>query len=111
VGKLKSVGKVWQITACDVATSYGLARVFVLAQPTAEAADRFLRRVLVPHFRQAGWPIEGVLTDGGSEFKGVFDEACQELGIRHTRTKPRHAWANGFVERLQGTILAGLPVS
>lgn len=105
VGKLKGVGKVWQITACDAATSYGLARVFVLAQPTAEAAERFLRRVLVPHFRQAGWPIERVLTDGGSEFKGVFDEACQELGIRHTRTQPRHAWTNGFVERLQGTIL------
>ena len=32
-------------------------------------------------------------------------EACQSLGIRHTRTKPRHAWTNGFVERLQGTIL------
>ncbi|HDI11412.1 MAG TPA: IS481 family transposase, partial [Candidatus Acetothermia bacterium] len=23
----------------------------------------------------------------------------------HTRTKPRHAWTKGFVERLQGTIL------
>ena len=31
--------------------------------------------------------------------------ACRELGIRHTRTKPRHAFTNGFVERLQGTIL------
>jgi hypothetical protein len=62
VGKLKSVGKVWQITACDVATSYGLARVFVLAQPTAEAADRFLRRVLVPHFRQPGGSLEVVIT-------------------------------------------------
>ena len=46
-----------------------------------------------------------MLTDGGSEFKGAFDEACRALGIRHTRTKPRHAWTNGFVERLQGTIL------
>src|SRR5438445_64949 len=27
------------------------------------------------------------------------------LATRHTRTKPRHAWTNGFVERLQGTIL------
>ena len=26
-------------------------------------------------------------------------------GIRVTRTKPRHAWTNGFVERLQKTIL------
>ena len=105
VGKLKGVGKVWQITACDAATSYGLARVFVLAQPTAQAAERFLRRVLVPHFREAGWPIERVLTDRGGEFKGAFDQACHDLGIRHTRTQPRHAWTNGFVERLQGTIL------
>jgi transposase InsO family protein len=105
VGKLKGVGKVWQITACDAATSYAMARVFVLGQPTASAAARFLQRVLVPHYRRAGWPIERVLTDGGSEFKGAFDEACRELGIRHTRTQPRHAWTNGFVERLQGTIL------
>ncbi len=27
------------------------------------------------------------------------------LGIHQTRTKPRHAWTNGFVERLQKTIL------
>ena len=29
----------------------------------------------------------------------------RQLGLRHTRTKPRHAWTNGFVARLQGTIL------
>ena len=29
----------------------------------------------------------------------------KSLGIRHTRTKPGHAWTDGFVERLQGTIL------
>ncbi len=105
IGKLKGVGKVWQITACDAASSYAMARVFVLAQPTAQAAARFLLHLLVPHYRQAGWPIQRVLTDGGSEFKGDFDKACRELGIRHTRTQPRHAWTNGFVERLQGTIL------
>ncbi len=42
---------------------------------------------------------------GGSEFKGAFDETCEKLGIRHTRTKPRHAFTNGFVERFQQTIL------
>lgn len=46
-----------------------------------------------------------MLTDGGPEFNGAFDETCRALGLRHTRTKPRHAWTNGFVERLQGTIL------
>jgi transposase InsO family protein len=103
IGKLKGVGKVWQITACDAATSYGVAQL--LPAHDAPAAAAFLRDVLAPHYEQAGWPVRRVLTDGGPEFKGAFDTACRDLGIRHTRTKPRHAWTNGFVERLQGTIL------
>ncbi|MBC7220797.1 DDE-type integrase/transposase/recombinase [Candidatus Bipolaricaulota bacterium] len=42
---------------------------------------------------------------GEASRKGEFDEACRDLGITHSRAKPRHAWTNGFVERLQGTIL------
>jgi transposase InsO family protein len=103
IGQLKGVGKVWQITACDAACSYGVA--WLIPAHTAEAAADFLRRILVPLYRRAGWRLQRVLTDGGPEFKGAFDEACRALGIRHTRTKPRHAWTNGFVERLQGTIL------
>lgn len=103
LGQLKGVGKVWQITACDAACSYGVARL--LPAFSAEAAAAFLRGVLVPLYRRAGWPLRRVLTDGGSEFKGAFAHACRVLGVRHTRTQPRHAWTNGFVERLQGTIL------
>lgn len=103
IGKLKGVGKVWQITACDAASSYGVAAI--LPALTSAAAGAFLRTRLAPLFRTAGWPIRRVLTDGGPEFKGAFDEACAALGIRHTRTRPRHAWTNGFVERLQQTIL------
>ena len=102
-GNLKGVGKVWQITACDAATSYGLAGLLPAHLATDAAA--FLRTVVVPHYQRAGWKVRRLLTDGGPEFKGAFDEACRQLGIRHTRTKPRHAWTNGFVERLQGTIL------
>jgi transposase InsO family protein len=106
IGNLKGVGKVWQITACDAATSYGLAGL--LPAHDAAAAATFLREVIVPHFQRAGWPVRRVLTDGGPEFKEAFDMACRELVLRHTRTKPRHAWTNGFVERLQGTILQEL---
>jgi transposase InsO family protein len=102
IGKLKGVGKVWQITACDTASSYATARI--LPAITAAAAAAFLRD-LMSQFQQAGWPIQRILTDRGSEFKGDFDQTCEDLKIRHTRTKPRHAWTNGFVERLQGTIL------
>jgi transposase InsO family protein len=103
IGQLKGVGKVWQITACDAASSYGVA--WLMPGLSAEAAAAFLTHFLLPVYRRAGWPLQRVLTDRGSEFKGAFDEACQRHGIRHTRTKPRHAWTNGFVERLQGTIL------
>jgi len=82
---------------------YGLAGL--LPAHDAAAAATFLREVVVPHYRRAGWPVHRVLTDGGPEFQGAFDAACRQLGLRHTRTKPRHAWTNGFVERLQGTIL------
>src|SRR5215831_1317999 len=103
IGQLKGVGKVWQITACDAACSYAVA--WLLPAHTAEAAAHFLRTILVPHYRRAGWRLRRVLTDGGPEFHGAFDGACRQLRLRHTRTKPRHAWTNGFVERLQGTIL------
>jgi transposase InsO family protein len=103
IGKLKGVGKVWQVTACDAACSYGVAQI--LPRLTAKACAAFLRIALRPRYRQAGWPLQRILTDGGTEFKGAFAQACRELAIRHTRTKPRHAWTNGFVERLQGTLL------
>ena len=103
IGKLKGVGKLWQLTACDAASSYAMAKV-VPANNATEAA-KFLRDIVAEEVNEAGWKLWRVLTDGGSEFKGEFDEMCRGLNVRHTRTKPRHAWTNGFVERLQGTIL------
>src|SRR4029078_1852021 len=88
IGQLKGVGKVWQITACDAACSYGVASL--LPAHTPEAAAHFLRRVVLPLYRRAGWRLRRVLTDGGPEFKGAFDEAWRALGLRHTPTKRRH---------------------
>jgi hypothetical protein len=104
VGKLKGVGKVWQITGCDAASSFAWARL-VLGEVTAAAVLGFLRDVVRPSYRQAGWRLQRVLTDNGKEFKGVFAAGCARWGMRVTRTKPRHAWTNGFVARLQKTIL------
>jgi transposase InsO family protein len=103
IGKLKGVGKVWQITACDAASSYAWARIFT-GDPRAQVAARFLKDV-ANDLKKLGWRLQRVLTDRGSEFKSDFDLACRKLDVRHTRTKPRHAFTNGFVERLQGTIL------
>jgi len=102
IGKLKGVGKVWQVTACDTACSYAAARI--IPANNAQETACFLRDLALS-FTEAGWPIKRVLTDRGSEFKAEFDLACENLEITHTRTKPRRPWTNGFVERLQNTIL------
>jgi transposase InsO family protein len=104
VGKLKGVGKVWQITGCDAACSYAWARL-VVGEVTSAAVLTFLRDDVRPTYRRAQWRLQRVLTDNGKEFKGDFATGCERMGVRITRTKPRHAWTNGFVERLQGTIL------
>ncbi|MDR7467173.1 MAG: integrase core domain-containing protein, partial [Armatimonadota bacterium] len=75
---------------------------------TAQATVHFLRTHVVPIYQRAGHRLRAVLTDGGPEFQTAFTAACRALGIEHRRTKPRHAWTNGFVERLQGTILSEL---
>ncbi len=104
IGKLKGVGKVWQLTGCDCASSFGWARV-VVGEVTAARMAAFLTDVVLPGYRAAGWHLKRVLTDNGKEFKASFVTTCADRQARHTRTKPRHAWTNGFVERLQGTIL------
>jgi transposase InsO family protein len=105
IGKLKGVGRVWQLTACDAATSYGIAQV-VRGTPRPAVGAAFLAERVLPIYRRAGHPVRAVLTDQGIEWRGAFDAACRTAGIAHRRTQPRHAWTNGFVERLQGTILA-----
>ena len=55
IGKLKGVGKVWQITACDAASSYGVARI--LPALSARAVASFLRQALLPAVHRAGWNL------------------------------------------------------
>jgi transposase InsO family protein len=104
IGKLKGVGRVWQLTACDAAASYGIAQV-IRGAPRAPQAAAFLTERVLPVYPRAGHGVRAVLTDGGREWRGAFDAACRVAGIAHRRTQPRHAGTNGFVERLQGTIL------
>lgn len=106
IGRLKGVGKVWQYTACDAASSFAIARLSL--RHDAQEAARFLTTAVLPTLREAGHRLRAVLTDGGPEFHKAFHRTCLASGIRHKRTRPRHPWTNGFVERLQGTILTEL---
>jgi len=106
IGQLKGVGKVWQYTACDAASSFAIA--MLSTEHDAVTATRFLRQVVLPALKEAGHRLKRLLVDGGPEWRAVFEQACARLKIRLQRTRPRHPWTNGFVERLQGTILTEL---
>jgi transposase InsO family protein len=47
-----------------------------------------------------------VSTDNGSEFRNhIFDATLEHLGATHTLIRPGRPQSNGFVERVQLTIL------
>lgn len=61
-------------------------------------------RELTPSMRGAGRPSkrDGAAAVGGGDRaaarSGAERKGCRAQGLRHTRTKPRHAWTNGFVK-------------
>lgn len=61
-------------------------------------------RAAVAHFDAIGIRVRRVLTDNGTGYKRRFAEACAQLGIRSTRTRPYHPWTNGRVERFNRTL-------
>jgi transposase InsO family protein len=63
----------------------------------------FLQRAIAD-FDAHGIRVRRVLTDNGNGYKRRFGEACADLGIAWTRTKPYHPWTNGRVERFNRTL-------
>jgi transposase InsO family protein len=103
VGRLRGTeGKVWQLTAIDVASSFGWADLVVAKQgnPTSKQTSKLARRVAA-HLKTAGWRLERFLSDNGNEFKGEFAETAKDLGARHTRIHAGRPQTNGNVEALQ----------
>jgi transposase InsO family protein len=104
VGKLKGIGPVWQLTAVDTATRYGIGAL-VAGDKSARDTAGFIDHVAE---RLAGIGVElgGVLTDNGPEFTGTaFTSHLQQLGVRHHRIPPRSPNHNAVCERFQGTAL------
>jgi len=108
---VKSLGKIWQYTACDTYSSYGWAKVYHNKTAT-NAVDFFLNRILknTPEFK-----IKRVLTDQGVEFYSArhrnhpdyahyFTSCLKTYAVKHSVTKVAHPWTNGYVERLNQTI-------
>ena len=104
IGKLKGVGKVYQLTAIDVFTRFAVVAI-VLGPPTGAMTARFIHQVL-RLYRRHGVSVRAVLTDNGPEYiAGAFVEALAAKGIRHVRIPPRSPNHNAVVERFHGTML------
>jgi transposase InsO family protein len=107
IGRLAGTrGVVWQYTAIDAASAFTWAELHVTPRnPDVRLASGLAHRVAL-HLRDAGWELERVSTDNGSEFRNrVFDAELARLSARHTLISPGRPQSNGFVERVQRTIL------
>jgi transposase InsO family protein len=107
VGRLHGTkGTVWQLTAIDVASSFAWAELVRCpsGQPGTAQTSRLARRVAAD-LSAAGWRLERVLSDNGSEFRGGFTETLATLGTQQTRIHAGRPQTNGAVEALHKTIL------
>ena len=107
-GTLKGVGKVYVQVVVDTFCSLAFAKVYTSKMPIT-ACDLLYDRVL-PFYEALGVEVGSVLTDNGREFCGKPDSHPYELllgleGIEHRTTKVRSPQTNGFVERMNRTLL------
>ena len=104
IGKLKGVGKVYQLTAIDVFTRWAFCMI-VLGPVTAAHSMAFCDRLL-RHYRRHGITVKAVLTDNGPEYVAkAFQAHLAAKGLRHERIPARSPNHNAVVERFHGTIL------
>ena len=105
-GTLKGVGKVYVQVVIDVFCSLAFAKVYTSKMPIT-ACDLLYDRVL-PFYQELGVEVGAVLTDNGREFKPEthpYELMLAMEGIEHRTTRVRSPRTNGFVERMNRTLL------
>lgn len=97
-------GKGWEAVhlAIDDHSRVSFARL--LPDETTDSCVLFLREA-VALYAGLGVRIERVMTDNGTGYKSTFKAACDELGIRHIKTRPYTPQTNGKAERFVQTSL------
>jgi transposase InsO family protein len=76
----------------------------ILPDEKAVSCVQFLHQA-VAYYASLGVRIERVMTDNGTGYKNTFKAACDELGIRHIKTRPYTPKTNGKAERFVQTSL------
>jgi transposase InsO family protein len=94
----------WEFAHVAIDDHSRVGYVEVLQDEKGPTAAGFLDRA-VRWFAGLGVRVERVLSDNGGCYKNDFDATCEELGIRHLRTRPYRPRTNGKAERFIQTIL------
>ena len=107
VGRLSGTkGTVWQYTGIDVASSFCWAELHTSERNPRSRHTRELLHRIARELAHAGWKLQEVTTDNGSEFRARdFQTAVVALGARQRFIRAGRPNSNGCVERAQRTIL------
>ena len=87
-----------QFTALDVKTKTRVTNIY------SSGSSNNARRFLLYIDEKLPFKIENIQVDGGSEFKGEFEKACQKARIPLHVNPPRCPKMNAYVERCHRTI-------
>jgi hypothetical protein len=74
-----------------------------LKMKTAPACLKGMKKIFSRRYIHK--PYFSIVTDAGSEFKGVFDRFCEEQGIYHKVTIPKRKTQNANVESLNRLLV------
>jgi transposase InsO family protein len=98
-------GAGWDYVHVAIDDASRLAVAHVAENEKGDTATALLQRT-VEHYRRRGIHVQRVMTDNGSPYVSrAFRNACQQLGIRHLRTRPYTPRTNGKAERFIQTAL------
>lgn len=112
VGVIKGIGKIYHQVGVDCDSSFGFAKLY-LSKRAPTACD-FLEKAVLPVYRALYIPLHRVLTDNGREYtaltkqgkeKHIFERILRRHGVRHSLTKIKHPWTNGYAESFHKTLL------
>ena len=95
-GSLLPGVRVDHFTAWDAASRWSVGQVY------SRVSSRCAADFLVQLQARCPFPMRAIQIDGGSGFKGAFEQACQAAGIMLYALPPKRPERNGGVERAHG---------
>ena len=95
----KGIGLGWEYVHVCVDDASRLAYTEIFPNQQGCSATAFLHNAIA-WYQQLGITVSGVMTDNGACYQSnAFKQACQQLNLKHIRTRPFTPKTNGKAER------------